>query len=127
MEKFYTLGIVVICFIIIKKLFSLLNNKIETTEEWNEPILSAIKVEFSDEHLNNTDFANKESKVDDGNIVELIIITKNKWLYPDDDFGNMIKGTVYNSETYDNEIKDNNSNNDKMKIRTIKKKKNNSK
>jgi hypothetical protein len=39
----------------------------------------------------------------------------------------MIKGTVYNSETYDNEIKDNNSNNDKMKIRTIKKKKNNSK
>jgi hypothetical protein len=33
MEKFYTLGIVVICFIIIKKLFSLLNNKIETTEE----------------------------------------------------------------------------------------------
>ena len=127
MEKFYTLGIGVICFIIIRKLFSLLNNKIKTTEEWNEPILSAKKVVFSDEHVNNTDFNNKEPTVADGNIVEPIIITENKWLYPDDHFGNLIKGTVYNCETYDIEINDNNSNEDKMKIRTIKKKKNNSK
>ena len=51
-----------------------------------------------------------------------IITTKNTFLYPDDDFGTMKNGKVYNSITYENGIIDKNSNVDKMKIITIKKK-----
>ncbi|CAM3774536.1 hypothetical protein FLGE108171_14580 [Flavobacterium gelidilacus] len=43
---------------------------------------------------------------------------KNKWLYPSDNFGNLEKGTVYNSITFNKESEDKNTSQKKMKILT---------
>jgi hypothetical protein len=39
-------------------------------------------------------------------------VTKNKWLYPNDEFGKMEKGTVYESKTYSPEINSSSKDND---------------
>ena len=122
MDKFYILGILVVCFVIIRILFTSFFKRHEGIQEIIEPNLFNKEVKFSDEHINDKDSANCESRFSDENSMKPIVTSKNRFLYPDDDFGNLVKGTVYDSKTYDSEIIDNNK--DKMKIITKKKKNN---
>ena len=123
MENLYIVVIIVVCFVITRKLIS----SFDKTQEENQDIIDQIhsnkENDFSAEHINSNDLAYKETIVADEKNAQLISNTKNSFLYPDDDFGTMTKGKVFNSIVYEYDINDN-SNKDKMKIRTIKKKKN---
>ena len=93
MENFYLIVIIVFCFIFIIKQFSSFFKKHEDTQELIES--------------NNP--SNKTVEIPNEKITEPIIPSKNKWLYPTDEFGDMKKGVVYNSTTYEREINENNT------------------
>ncbi|NDP28838.1 MAG: hypothetical protein GZ087_15670 [Flavobacterium sp.] len=121
MTSLYQIAFLVFCFVIIRRLFSLFNNRVEAIESCNDTNYSNIENDFSVEYLDDNDFTIIETTAANEKNGKPISITKNTFLYPDDDFGIMIKGKVYNSIVYDYEINDNSSK-DKMKIITSKKK-----
>ena len=92
MNYFYKIAFVAIGFITIRKLFSELNNGDEITEDSNEQNHSNKEIEISEEFIIETHISNKKVKVSDENTDVPINLTKNKWLYPDDDFGEMKTG-----------------------------------
>ncbi len=126
MENFYKVVVLMICIVLIRKLISSFDKKQEGNQEVIDPNHSKKQNEFSAVHLNDNDFTTKETEIYDEKSVNSIITSKNSFLYPDDDFGTMTKGKVYNSIVYDYEVDDNDSK-DKMKIIRSRKKKNSSK
>ena len=126
MEKFYLLVVVVLCFTFIVRLFSLFRKKDNGNQKLIETEIFNTERNISNKKVIETNHKDEKDENSNEELSKPIITTKNTFLYPDDDFGTLTKGKVYNSIVYDSEISDN-STKDKMKIRTIKKKKNSSK
>ena len=126
MEKFYLLVVVVLCFIFIVRLFSLFRKKDNGNQKLIETEIFNPERNISNKKVIETNHKDEKDETSNEQLSKPIITTKNTFLYPDDVFGTLTKGKVYNSIVYDSEISDN-STKDKMKIRTIKKKKNSSK
>ena len=122
MNSIYKITLIVICLIFIRKLLSKFNNRIDTPEACTNENNSTKENNFATRNINSTDLNQKETIVSDEKSEQILITTKNSFLNPDDNFGTLTKGKVFNSIVYDYEMNDN-SNKDKMKIRTIKKKK----
>lgn len=98
------MGIVIlICFIIIVKSFYPAKKKDLITEN------------------NDVDFFQEESRsfgTNDNKQIEPEKTTKNKWLYPADEFGKMEKDVVYESKTYQSGIRENNGETENLIIIT---------
>jgi len=73
--------------------------KSETTKEIDSEIINDINTEIANQIIPE---AAKEIKPE--------IVTKNKWLYPTDEFGKMERGVVHDSITYVYELNENNKN-----------------
>ena len=127
MEKIYLLLVVVFCFIFIVRLFSLFRKKDNGNQKLIETEISNIERDISNKKVIETNHKDEKGETSNEELSKPIITTKNTFLYPDDDFGTMKNGKVYNSITYESGIIDKNSNVDKMKIITIKKKNKSSK
>ena len=116
-----------VCIIIIIKLSALLYKKDKENKELMKWVIQIKEATISNDIIIETDNLNEKIKTSNEDLTIPIITSKNKWLYPEDDFGNMTKGKVYNSIRYESGIIVENSSLDKMKIITKKKKKNNRK